>query len=174
MWLSKVAAEQDRRGEREEAVEKVVSRLGWLREEERLWVEMYLVKRASFVQMAGVSGVDRRVLARRVRRLCRELAGREYEAVKRREGAFSVTEREVAYDHYLLGLGYRRIAGRRGLSEIAVRRMMGKVRAEAKSGKGRALRITNYRHKEGEDKDIYPQINAGKEKNNFIKDNKRK
>lgn len=133
--LANVAAEQDRRGEREEAVEKVVSRLGWLREEERLWVEMYLVKRASFVQMAGVSGVDRRVLARRVRRLCQRLAGREYEAVKRREGALSVTEREVAYDCYLLGLGYRRIAGRRGLREIAVRRMMGKIGKKIKEQK---------------------------------------
>ncbi len=110
-------------------VEVLASRVGLLRGEDRLLMEMYLNHGNSFRQMARLLGVNSVTVSRRVRKLCERLVDGEYiECLKNRE-KFTATEMEIAKDYFLSGLSMRKIAVKRGYSRHAVKGTVRKLKA---------------------------------------------
>lgn len=110
-------------------VELLASRVGLLKGEDRLLMEMYLKHGNSFRQMARLLGVNPATVSRRVRKLCERLIDGEYiECLKNRE-RFTAIEMQIAEDYFLSGLSMRKIAVKRGCSRHAVKRVLRKVGA---------------------------------------------
>ena len=123
--LENISAGWDRRGERAAEVEFIGMRLGLLKKEDRLLPELYYVKGLTFREIGQLTGKEERRVARRIRQLKDRLLGEEYISIVRHKGEFSPVELEVAYDRFILGMGCRKIAKRRGMTE---RRVLGTIK----------------------------------------------
>jgi len=56
--------------------------------------------------------------------------GDEYISIVRNKREFSPVELEVAYDRFILGLGYRRVAKRQGMGEREAVRVIKRLKIE--------------------------------------------
>lgn len=126
--LDHVAAGSDGREALQAELEVLRWRMELLQPADRLWLEAYLNEGLSFRRLGELTGVGERTVARRVGSLMRRLGGPEYISVVRQRERFGVEEQAVAYDHFLLGLGYRRIAAKRGLSTRRARAALATVK----------------------------------------------
>ena len=126
--VEKLAAGDDRLWQRREEVDRVLGRLDLLEGEERVLLEMRYRHGVTFVQLALLTGQSRMTITARIMGLTQRLMGREYIAISGHSDQFSGEEVQVAYDHYLLGLGYRRIAAKRDLRPFRVRRIVERLR----------------------------------------------
>ena len=136
--LENISVECDRRGTRAAEVEFIEMRLGLLKKKDRLLPELHYNKGLTFREIGQLMGVEERTVARRIRQLKDRLLGDEYIAIVRHKREFSPLELEVAYDRYILGLGYRKVAKKRGITEREAVRIM------------RRLKVEGSRLKEGE------------------------
>ena len=102
-------------------VECLQLRLGLLEPDDRILLEMHLNHQVRFKQLEILTGISARKLARRAKSLADRLAGETYISFVRQRDRFSEADLQVAYDHYILGLGYRQIAGKRRLATSQVR-----------------------------------------------------
>lgn len=90
-------------------------RLPLLEKNDRYLVELYVHKGLSFHELSQLSGLDERTVARQVKRLSKRLLSDNYITIYRHQSNFTSTELTIAYDRFLLGLGYRLIAKRHKL-----------------------------------------------------------
>jgi transposase-like protein len=111
------SVEVDYRGLRSGQVELLQIRLELLETQDRLLLETYFNSNLSFSQIGQLAGINKRSLARRIRLLTGGLLGDEYITIIRHKSGFTHRELIAAYDHYLLGMGYRRIARKRKMSK---------------------------------------------------------
>ena len=123
LWEN-ISVEWDRRGERAAEIDFIEMRLGLLKKVDRLLPELYYSKGLTFREIGQLMGVEERTVARRIRQLKDRLLGEEYISIVRCKGEFSKVELEVAYDRFILGLGYRRVAKKRGMTEREAVRIM--------------------------------------------------
>jgi len=128
--LENISVGWDRRGARAAEVEFIGMRLGLLKKADRLLPELYYRKGLTFREIGLLTGVEERTVARRIRVLKERLLGEEYISIVRRKGEFSEVELEVAYDHLVLGRGYRKVAKRLGMTEREVVRMIKRLKVE--------------------------------------------
>ena len=119
--VDKVAYNQDLRSEMVYRVECLQLRLGLLEPDDRVLLEMHLNHQVRFRQLEILTGIPARTLARRAKGLADRLVGEKYISFIRQRERFSEDELQVAYDHYLLGLGYRQIAAKRRIATSQVR-----------------------------------------------------
>ena len=127
--VSLLSVDEDIRPRWRDESEALVRRMGLLRAEDRVLLEMQVKHGCSYEQLGRLSGLSGRQVARRIRGLTRRLTAEEYVTIYRHKARFSDEELEAAYDRYLLGLGYRTIAGKRGVSKFRARRILGKLAA---------------------------------------------
>lgn len=130
--INNLSVQDDRRSERAEQVELLRLRLGLLEEPERVLAEFYLGGEVTCVQLARLSGQSVRRMRRRVKGLIRRLGRDDYIFFLRQPRRFDQRQLEVAYDHYLLGMGYRRIAEKRRLSPAWTRRTLAELQGALK------------------------------------------
>ncbi|MCP4710119.1 MAG: hypothetical protein GY869_15960 [Planctomycetes bacterium] len=128
--LENISVGWDRRGARAAEVAFIEMRLGLLKKVDRLLPELYYSKGLTFREIGQLIGVEERKVARRIRQLKERLLGDEYISIVRRKGEFSAVELEVAYDRYILGLGYRRVAKKRGMGEREVVRIIRRLKVQ--------------------------------------------
>ena len=118
--MEKMADGDDRRSRRRAEIDLLLMRLEHLVGMERIVMEMRFRQGLTFRQLELLTGQPRRTIAGRVKRLAQQLMAGDYISIVGQGDRFSEEELRVAYDHYLLGLGYRRIAAKR---EMATRRV---------------------------------------------------
>ena len=155
--LDRVSAGSDGRVVRRGELEVLRWRMELLKPADRSWLEAYLNEGLSFRRLGELTGVAERTVARRVGRLMRRLAGQEYISVVRERERFGREEQGGADDHFLLGLGYRRIAAKRGMSERRVRAVLGVLKgfvAEEKQTRRRGAEHVERRRVEAEEKRV--------------------
>ena len=99
-------------------------RVDWLESREKVLLDMYLNQNATPAQLAELCGVTVEAARRRLQRLSARLLGPDYCRIRRSRNHFSREQLEAAYDHFILGLGYRRVAQRRGMTPAVTRRIL--------------------------------------------------
>ena len=95
----------------------IYTRLALLEPADRIMVEMHLLHGVSYKELGLLTGQKPPVVSRKINNCVRRLLGGQYIVVARNRDSFSQVEMAVAYDSFLLGMGYRRIAIKRGLRE---------------------------------------------------------
>ena len=146
--VDNIAVEKDLREYRAGRVELLQLRMGLLEEEGRLLLEMYINHHASYRQLAKLTGLSPRAVSRRVRLMIERLVSGQYMLILRHRGEFSRCEVQVAYDRYLLGLGYRAIGIKRRLGPSTVRTILRHLEARlGEFGGGRARRSPDWQEK---------------------------
>ena len=121
------SVEVDYRGLRSNQVELLQMRLELLETQDRLLLETYFNSNLSFSQIGQLAGIKKRALARRIGLLTGGLLGDEYINIVRHKSEFNHRELIAAYDHYLLGMGYRRIARKRKMSKYYAEKSLEKL-----------------------------------------------
>ena len=119
--VEKIAAGDDMRWRRRDEIDLLLMRLDHLRGVERVLMEMRFRYGLTFKQLELLTGEPRKRIAGRVNRMARELMAGDYLAIVELGDRFSEEVLRVAYDHYLLGLGYRRIAAKQQMTTHQVR-----------------------------------------------------
>ena len=100
---------------------------------DKLLMTMYLEKGNSIRQMAQLAGVSEAIIARRIRRLTERLTQGEYIACLRNRDRFTESQMAVAKDHFLLGLTFEKIAGKRNVTFYRVRQTVKEIKQTIRS-----------------------------------------
>ena len=99
-------------------------RLDWLVPEDRELLVLYFEQNVSAQQLSVVFGDSVKVIRRRLGKLSSRLIADDYARVVRKRKLFTDEQLLVAYDHLLLGFGYRKVAVRRNMSGHSARKMV--------------------------------------------------
>jgi len=126
--LENISEAMDQRAVRAGQMDLLRLRLELLEGQEKLLVEAYICHGFSFRQLARLQGVRESKIARQIKGLIQRLMGKEYISIIRNRDRFHACELKVAYDYYLLRLGYRTIAQKRGMSQYQVRKTIGRLK----------------------------------------------
>lgn len=127
-----LSKEDDCRPEKRSQSDVIFSRLALLDPADRVMVEMHLLHGVSYKELGLLTGEKSQTLARRVDHCVRRLLGGQYIVVVRNRQCFSPEELAVAYDSFLLGMGYRTIAKKRGLGTGTCRGMVKRLKERVK------------------------------------------
>ncbi len=103
-------------------LEKLRLRLDLLEGMDRMLVELYLDRQASYYRLAELTGLSEKYVARKLKRLLRRLESEEYITILRHQSLFDPKTLEIAYDRYLLCMSVRSISKKRNLSRYRVSR----------------------------------------------------
>ena len=122
--LEKLAAGDDKRPRRRDQIDLLLMRLEHLVGMERMVMEMRFRHGLTFRQLELLTGEPRRKIAAGVKGLTERLMAGDYLAIIGHGDRFSEQVLRVAYDHYLLGLGYRRIAAKQQMTTHRVRAIL--------------------------------------------------
>ncbi len=110
-----------------ERIDLLGCRMGLLKGEDRLLMQMYLENGNSFRQMARLIGVNEATIGRRIHKLTKRLLDGEYITCLRNRDKLCAEEMRIARAYLLEGLSQRKIAKRCSLSRYAVRNALRKV-----------------------------------------------
>ncbi|MCH9021892.1 MAG: hypothetical protein IID32_03930 [Planctomycetes bacterium] len=127
--VSTLSDNADIRHRRRDELDLLISRMGLLKAKDRTLLDMQIRHACSYRQLSRLSGLSEEQVSRRNKALIRRLTGHEYITIYRHKECFSETQLLVAYDRYLLGLGYRKIAAKHELEEYPVRRILSELKA---------------------------------------------
>jgi predicted DNA-binding protein YlxM (UPF0122 family) len=117
-------AEEDLRGR----TELLRCRIGLLRGEDRLLMEMYVNKGAKCGQIARLTRVSEVTITRRIRKLERRLLDGEYITCLRNREQFSTAQMRIARDYFLTGMSMREIEEKHDTTYYAIHQTMSKIR----------------------------------------------
>ena len=94
-----------------------------LEPDEKVLLDLYMNHKASVYQISILSGRSQQAVSRSIKHLIKRLAEGHYVYLHRNRYRNGLSEKRmlVAYDRFLLGLGYRVIAGKRKMSVKEVR-----------------------------------------------------
>jgi hypothetical protein len=123
-FLDNMAERSDCRRKEVANIDFLLLRMEMLEPGDRVEMEMHFCNNASFSQIAQLSGMSVSTVSRHIKRMAERLLGNDYITIIRNRGDFSRQELNVAYDHFLLGMGYRTIATKRRLGTAVVRRII--------------------------------------------------
>ena len=123
----KLPAQCDRRKVRLAERELLTMRLQLLERNDRAMLDLFLNHDVSLAGLSRLNHLDPRVIARHIDRLIERLLDENYITIIRNRKLFTAADLAVAYDRYLLGLGYRRIAAKRSLGQFTVRQTLKKL-----------------------------------------------
>ncbi len=102
--------------------EAVRLRLQWLEPHERTLMEAHLIHHIPIRSLAGLLHASEKTIASRIKSLSRRLIHGRYIDIIRHRDQFHPLDRQIAYDSFMLNLGYRKIAQKRQLGSYEVRR----------------------------------------------------
>jgi len=122
--LDNLSTEIDYRTLRVRQVDLLQQRMELLKKTDRLFLDLYLNHNLCFHRIAQLAHLPDRCVAKRITRLMQRLLSEEYISIIRNKNLFKRSELEVAYDRYLLGMGYRRIAIKRNLGLRTTQRIL--------------------------------------------------
>jgi len=117
------------RKELRERGDLVRRRLGLLGGKDKLVMKMYWEKELTCEEISELAGVDESTITRRIEKLTRRLLDGEYIECLRNHEKFSQRELDVAREHFVVGLTWRRIAEKQHCSLYSIRKTMQKIRA---------------------------------------------
>jgi hypothetical protein len=123
-FLENMAERSDCRRKEVANIDFLLLRMEMLEPADRVELEMHFCNNASFSQIAQLSGASVNTVSKHIQKLAKRLLGNEYITIIRNRGDFSRQELNVAYDHFLLGMGYRTIAAKRKIGTAVVRRII--------------------------------------------------
>lgn len=126
--LSKVSEDMLLEPESKAYWDLVRRRLNWLEAEDRLLLELHLNFSVPLTHLAKVHKVNIHTLYRRIRRLTHRLIQGNYVAVRHYGQHLSLLDRQIAYDCFIQGLGYRRIVQKRAVSDVEARKTLRRLR----------------------------------------------
>jgi len=95
---------------RDPSMDILYNRIDWLHTKHRRILYLHYSQGLSFQQLADLTGQNPRTIARHIQKIAKNLVNSPYVHIKRNPKDFDPTEKLIAYDHYLLGKGYRTIA----------------------------------------------------------------
>ncbi|MFH1614663.1 MAG: hypothetical protein ABIG61_06240 [Planctomycetota bacterium] len=102
-------------------LEVLRSRMDLLSGRDKVLMEMYFERGASFRQLAMIAGLNEVTIARQIRKLVRRLLDGDYITCLRRQEHLTPFELKVACDHMLGGLSQKRIAEKQDCTIYRVR-----------------------------------------------------
>jgi len=123
-FLENMAERSDCRRKEVANIDFLLLRMEMLEPADRVELEMHFCNNATFGQIAQLAGVSVNTVSRHIQKIAKRLLGNEYITIIRNRRKFSRQELDVAYDHFLLGMGYRTIAVKRRLGTAVVRRII--------------------------------------------------
>jgi len=109
--------------------ETLTQRMALLTGEDRVLIGLYLEDGHSFGQIARLLGANPTTIARRVRRIVRQLADETYPLCLAHKAEFSRLELAIIRDHFVRGRTLGHISHRRGVTYYRVRTTILKARA---------------------------------------------
>ena len=113
--------------------ETLAQRIPLLAGEERALIGLYLDDGHSFGQIARLIGTSPTTIARRIRRIARQLTDETYPLCLANKSAFSRSELAIIRDHFVRGRTFGQISRRRGITYYRVRTTILKAREFASS-----------------------------------------
>jgi predicted DNA-binding protein YlxM (UPF0122 family) len=108
-------------------IDILLNRLSMLNGQDKLLMTMYWGNGNSLRQIAGITGIHRASLARRINKITRRLMEGKYITCIRNRKRFTESQMAIAKDYFLVGLSMRKIAEKRGLSYYQVRKIIQKI-----------------------------------------------
>jgi hypothetical protein len=139
--IDRYTFKDDRRSIWAEYAEKLTLLTGILESNEKILMDLYFKHNVSVYQLSLLSGRSQKEVRNQIKRLVRELNQGHYPILYQNRDHFGSEKLKVAYDHYLLGLGYRLIAEKRQLPVRVVRRMVRSIDKWVSRHKGKKYRI---------------------------------
>ena len=112
--------------------ETLIQRIPLLAGEDRVLISLYLDDGHSFGQIARLIGASPTTIARRIRRIVRQLADETYPLCLAQKSAFSRVELAIVRDHFVRGRTCSQISRRRRLTYYRVRTTIHKAKAFAR------------------------------------------
>ena len=105
-----------------EQIELLHWRMELLEPRDRVLLEAYYSGNLSLRKLGWLCGLSECAVAQRIEKMSRRLLKKDYITILRYKRGINSQQRKVAYDHFLLGLGYQTIADRHKLSYHSVRK----------------------------------------------------
>ncbi|MBN1765496.1 MAG: hypothetical protein JW860_09590 [Sedimentisphaerales bacterium] len=133
--MDNLVSDSDNRLERAWEFEKILMRLDLLEPDDRVMVELFLRYEVPITKLSKMLGDDKVKIHRRIRRIIQRLQAPEYIRILRKKDFFARVQLDVAYDHFLLGMGYRPISIKRGISYTQARYIVSNLRQWLKGRK---------------------------------------
>jgi len=122
-----ISANQDKRTERFDQMDYLQTRMEMLKPIDRVMLELYYWHNVTFQQLSYLSGLSPTTVSRRIESQIKRLLGKRYIAIYRKRRFFLPEELQVAYDHFLLGMGYRSIAAKQNITPSRSRKIIKKL-----------------------------------------------
>lgn len=91
-------------------------------------MKMYLEKGNNFRQLALLTGIHERNMARKIEKITKRLINSEYITCLRNRDRFNQAELAVAKEYFLTGLSIRQIAAKRHTTYYQVRKIIDKIK----------------------------------------------
>jgi len=126
-----------------EQIELLQWRMELLAPRDRVLLEAYYRGNLSLRKLGWLCGLSECAVAQRIEKISRRLLKKDYITILRYKKGINSQQRKVAYDHFLLGLGYRTIAGRHKLSYHIVRKTIKSLKQWLTVNEGKE---TTYKH----------------------------
>ncbi|MCK4628064.1 MAG: hypothetical protein KAT56_03615 [Sedimentisphaerales bacterium] len=133
-----------------EQIELLQWRMELLEPRDRVLLEAYYRGNLSLRKLGWLCGLSEYAVAQRIEKMSRRLLKKDYITILRYKKGIDSRQRKVAYDHFLLGLGYRTIAAKRNLSYHTTRKTVKSLKQWLSVNDG--TKIT-YKHIKGEKND---------------------
>jgi|GEM_PF-3198873 len=119
--IETISSEIDKRSDLIQQIDSLSGRLYLLKDKDRILLELRYNHGLNWRQLGQLSGKSDKAIARWIRKITHRLVYGDYIRIIRGRTCFAQFELEIAYDHFLLGLGYRTIAKRQQLNPGRVR-----------------------------------------------------
>jgi len=150
MDMDKVNSEPKKSVLLAEQVELLQWRMELLAPRDRVLLEAYYRGNLSLRKLGWLCGLSECAVAQRIEKMSLRLLKKDYITILRYKKGINPKQRRVAYDHFLLGLGYQTIADRHKLSYHIVRKTIKSLKQWLSATEAEE---TTYKHIKGEKND---------------------
>ena len=133
-----------------EQIELLQWRMELLAPRDRVLLEAYYRGNLSLRKLGWLCGLSECAVAQRIEKMSLRLLKKDYITILRYKKGINPKQRRVAYDHFLLGLGYQTIADRHKLSYHIVRKTIKSLKQWLSVNDGTEI---TYKHIKGEKND---------------------
>ena len=116
-----------------DSIDLLRSRANMLTGKDKLLMTMHLSNSNSSRQMARLAGVSEASIARRIRKVTKQLTDSKYITCLRNRDKLTSAEMAVAKDYFLLGLSQGKIAIKRNCSIYRIRKILKRIQRLVKT-----------------------------------------
>jgi len=145
--MDKVNTKPKNSGLLAEQIELLQWRMELLEPRDRVLLEAYYRGNLSLRKLGWLCGLSECTVSQRIEKISLRLLKKDYITILRYKKGIDSQHRKVAYDHFLLGLGYRTIADKHKLSCHTVRKTVKSLKQWLSATEAEE---TTYKHIKGE------------------------